>query len=167
MTYLNSCYVYLFIILLNGCSVYSFSGASISEQTQTVSINYILNEADLIIPNLSNKLTEALIQKCQTETDLTIVEGVADVNFSGKITNYDIQPIAIQNNETAAQNRLTISVDINYINNNNNSDNFNQIFTQYSDFNSNTNFSEVEEMLNNLIVEQIIDDVFNKSFMNW
>ena len=155
------------LVLLNGCSIYSFSGASISEETKTVSINYIRNQANLIEPNLSNKLTEALIQKCQTETDLTIVDTAADINFSGKITQYEVQPISIQNNETAAQNRLTIGVEINYINNTNKTDNFNQLFTQYADFNSNTNFSEVEEMLNNLIIEEIVEDIFNRSFMNW
>ena len=167
MTYLNSYYIYLCLILLNGCSIYSFSGASISEHTETVSIKYIRNEADLIEPQLSNRLTEALIQKCQTETNLTILETGADINFSGKIVQYEVQPIAIQNNETAAQNRLTIGVEINYINNTNNTDSFNQLFTQYADFNSNTNFSEVEETLNNLIVEEIVEDIFNKAFMNW
>jgi len=168
MTYLNLSYISLCIALLNGCSIYSFSGASISEETETVSINYIRNEADLIEPNLSNRLTEALIQKCQTETDLIIVDsGSADINFSGKITEYEVQPIAIQNNETAAQNRLTIAVEINYINNTNKTDNFTQLFTQYADFNSNTNLSEVEEILNNLIIEEIIEDIFNRSFMNW
>lgn len=167
MTYLNLTYICLCLILLNGCSIYSFSGASISEETTTVSINYIRNQANLIEPNLSNKLTEALIQKCQTETDLTIVDTAADINFSGKITQYEVQPISIQNNETAAQNRLTIGVEINYINNTNKADNFNQLFTQYADFNSNTNFSEVEEMLNNLIIEEIVEDIFNRSFMNW
>ncbi|MAZ57949.1 MAG: hypothetical protein CMP56_00840 [Flavobacteriales bacterium] len=167
MTYLNLTYICLCLVLLNGCNIYSFSGASISEETKTVSISYIRNQANLIEPNLSNKLTEALIQKCQTETDLTIVDTAADINFSGKITQYEVQPISIQNNETAAQNRLTIGVEINYINNTNKTDNFNQLFTQYADFNSNTNFSEVEEMLNNLIIEEIVEDIFNRSFMNW
>ncbi len=167
MTYLNLSYIYLCITLLSGCGIYSFSGASIPAETETCSINYIQNEADLIEPNLSNRLTEALIQKCQTETDLTIVDAGSDINFSGKIIKYEVQPIAIQNNETAAQNRLTIGVEINFISNINKTDNFTEIFTQYADFNSNINFSEVEEMLNNLIIEEIVDDIFNKSFMNW
>ena len=78
-----------------------------------------------------------------------------------------MQPIAIQNNETAAQNRLTISVEINYINAINNSDNFKQNFIHYSDFNSDENFLEMEETLNNIIIENLVEDIFNKAFMNW
>ena len=76
--------------------------------------------------------------------DTNIAIFVADISFSGKIKEYKINPIAIQNNETAAKNRLTISVEITYVNNMDNSKNFNQIFTDYTDFDSTQNFYEEE-----------------------
>ena len=75
--------------------------------------------------------------------------------------------MSIQNNETAAQNRLTIEVEITYSNQIDNSQNFNQIFNQYTDFESSQNFSAIEEELNNTIIENLIDDIFNKSLVNW
>ena len=167
MIYRNLYSLCLFIILTNGCNIYSFSGASIPEKANTISIHYIENQADLIQPTLSNNLTESLIQKWQTETTLIMQKTNGDLQFFGKIIEYKVQPIAIQNNETAAQNRLTISVEINYINTINNSDNFKQNFIHYSDFNSDENFLEMEETLNNIIIENLVEDIFNKAFMNW
>ncbi len=154
-------------ILINSCGIYSFSGASIPENAETINIYYIKNNADLIQPNLSNLLTETLINKCQAETDLTITNELGDLLFSGKITKYEIQPVSIQNNEIAAQNRLTISVTINYINNLDSSLSFEKNFTDYVDFDSNSILSEIEEELSIIIVNNLVEDIFNSAFTNW
>ena len=158
---------YFLNMIISSCGIYSFSGASIPENAETIKIHYIKNNADLIQPNLSNLLTESLISKCQAETDLTITNNDSDLLFSGEITKYEIQPVSIQNNEIAAQNRLTISLKINYINNLDSSLSFEKNFTDYVDFNSNSILSEVEEELNITIVNNLIDDIFNSAFMNW
>jgi len=161
---------YIYITILTtfySCSIYSFSGASISENTKTIQINYIRNEANLVQPTLSNLLTETLINKCQRETNLTITNNNGNVVFSGKIIKYEIAPIAIQENEIAAQNRLTISVEIDFINRSDNSQNFKQTFTEYADFNSNDVFSNIEEDINIIIANNLIENIFNNAFMNW
>ena len=152
---------------MNSCSIYSFSGASIPENAQTISVNYITNQADLIQPSLSNNLTEALINKCLTETNLNLKDQNGDIRFSGKIINYSIQPVSIQNNETAAKNRLNIKVEITYVNNLDGSENFNRTFMDYTDFNTSDVFSEVEEELNEIIIKNLVDDIFNAAFINW
>ncbi len=170
MTYnlLKQIIIFYFItMIINSCGIYSFSGASIPENAETIKIYYIKNNADLIQPNLSNLLTESLISKCQAETDLTITNNDSDLLFSGEITKYEIQPVSIQENEIAAQNRLTISLKMNYINNLDSSLSFEKNFTDYVDFNSNSILSEVEEELNITIVNNLIDDIFNSAFMNW
>ena len=157
----------LFAIYFSGCGIYSFSGASISDDTQTIYINQITNQARLISPYLSSNLTEKLKTKCLNETSLNWQEKEADIEFSGLITTYTIEPVSIQNNETAAKNRLTIEVKINYINLVDESQNFNKTFSQYADFNSDINFSEEEEELNNTIIDDLIDDIFNAALVNW
>jgi len=157
----------LLSLFVSGCGIYSFSGASIPDAAETISVSYIENEAELIQPNLSNNVTESLITKCLTETNLTPKEKDADIKFSGTIKKYTLEPISIQNNETAAQNRLTISLEITYINTLDGSQNFNKVFTHYADFNSNENFSEIEESLNNTIIINLIDDIFNDALVNW
>ena len=107
------------LIILNyiSCGVYSFNGASINEDVKTIKVNYISNKSSLAQPQLSSLLTELLIDKFQSETNLLITDYDAHVIFSGSIVKYDIKPVSIQNNEIAAQNRLTISVEIEHINN--------------------------------------------------
>ena len=170
MTYnlLKQLIIFYFLnMIISSCGIYSFSGASIPENAETIKIHYIKNNADLVQPNLSNLLTESLISKCQAETDLTITNNDSDLLFSGEITKYEIQPVSIQNNEIAAQNRLTISLKISYTNNLDSSLSFEKNFTDYVDFNSNSILSEVEEELNITIVNNLIDDIFNSAFMNW
>ena len=160
--------IFIGLITLNhGCGIYSFSGISIPSEIKTIYIQYIDNTATLIEPSLSDNLTEKLKTKCLNESGLIWEEINPDISFSGKIKEYEIKPIAIQNNETAAKNRLTISVEITYINNLDNSKNFNQIFTDYTDFDSTQNFYEAEIELNTIVVDALIDHIFNAAFLNW
>ena len=166
---IKQAYIIIYIVLLglSSCSIYSFSGASIPEDAKTIYIDYIQNDASLIEPNLSNKLTESLKTKCLNESQLIWENKNPNIRFSGKIKKYELSPIAIQNNETAAQNRLTISVEITYVNKVDNSQDFNQLFTEYTDFDSNKNFYEEEAELNELIINNLVENIFNAAFLNW
>ena len=166
----NIIYFIIFIIGMiqnNSCGVYSFSGISIPTEVKTVYVAYIKNKANLIEPNLSNNITEKLKTKCLNEAGLIWQEINPDVSFFGEIKEYKIDPIAIQENETAAKNRLTISVEITYINNIDNSKNFNQLFSDYIDFNSDQNFYNEELELNNSVATNLIENIFNAAFLNW
>ena len=75
--------------------------------------------------------------------------------------------MSINSNENASQNRLTITVKIIYTDNTIESQSFEKNYTNYADFNSNLDFLEIEESLNNLIIEDLIESVFNDAFSNW
>ena len=167
LKYLSIISVISLMIQLSGCGIYSFSGTSIPEGAKTFCVYYIKNTATLVQPNLSNNITEALKTKCLNETDL-IWEGTdADISFSGAIKNYSIKPMSIQNNETAAQNRLTIMVEITYTNRMDESQNFKRSFSQYADFDSSGSLSELEDELSSIIITNLIDDIFNTALANW
>ena len=159
--------IFIMIILVNSCGIYSFTGASIPEEANTICVDYIKNEANLVEPNLSNTLTENLINKCLTETSLNLKDGEGDITFSGKIINYAVKPISIQNNETAAQNRLSIAIEIIYRNKLDESKNFKKTFIHYADFESQNNFSDIELELNQIIINNLVEDIFNQAFSNW
>ena len=152
---------------ISSCGIYSFSGTSISEDVNTFCVYYMKNNAQLVQPNLSNNLTEELKTKCLNETSLTWQEQNADIIFSGSIDDYSIKPMSIQNNETAAQNRLTIKVNITYKNNSDDSQNFKKTFSHYTDFDSSKNFAEIEDELNNIIIANLVEDIFNSALVNW
>jgi hypothetical protein len=85
----------------------------------------------------------------------------------GRITGYSVAPIAIQSNDQAAQTRLTITLQVEFINSKDEKQNFNTPFTFYADFDQSRSISQVENGLINDIADQIVLDIFNKSVANW
>lgn len=155
------------IILLASCGIYSFTGASIPLGAKTVSVQYFPNKAATIQPNLSQVFTEKLKDIFVEQTNLTLTEGEGDLSFSGHISKYQIKPIAIQSNETAGQNRLTIAVNVSFKSVIETKANFEQVFSRYRDYNSSENISEIEEILIDEISNELTEDIFNKAVVNW
>lgn len=149
------------------CVSYSFSGASIPPQAKTATVKTFPNNASLINPTLSNQLTEELRTKIQSQSNLSLVDYSGDLAFEGEITQYFTQPIAIQGNQTAALNRLTITINVRYTNRFDEKQNFEQSFSRYLDYDSQKNLSEVESELVRQISELLVEDIYNKAFVNW
>lgn len=161
-------FVGLVIIPISSCRIqYSFTGASISPDIKTVSIEYFQNYASLVNPSLSRVFTEALKDRFITQTSLNLVKENGDLQFSGQITSYLTSPIAIQGNEVAAKNRLTISIKVKYENVKDGKYNFDKTISQFEDFGGEQEFSSVEQALVKTIVDKIVDEIFNSSVANW
>lgn len=159
--------VFSICLLLQGC--YTFTGASVSPESKTITVTYFPNRAPMIQPILSQAFTDALKDKITGQTSLSIVNGGGDLAMEGEITGYNVQPVAIQagNEPMAGKNRLTISVNVRFTNVNNEKQNFEQMFSRYEDFSSTESLSAVEQELIKTINEMLVDDIFNKAFVNW
>ena len=158
------------VLLLNSCGVYSFTGASISPSVKTISISYFPNNAQFVQPTFSQKFTDALREKFTTQTNLIVVNKGGDMNIEGEITGFDPnQPVAIQGgaDQTASLYRLTVKVNVRFINNKDEKQNFETTFTTYEDYGRDTRFSDVEEKLVAKINEKLVQDIFNKAVVNW
>ncbi len=154
-------------LVLNGCGVYSFSGASISPDVKSFSVAFFPNRAQLVNPLLSQAFTEKLKERFIAQTSLRQVDRDGDLQFEGYISDYRATPVAIQGTETAALNRLTISVYVKFTNGKDAKQNFESTFTRYADYDSRKSLSEVETGLIDEINRQLVDDIFNKSVSNW
>jgi hypothetical protein len=146
---------------------YSFTQGAPDPNINTVSIQYFTNQAPLAKPTLSNSFTESLKDLLQTQTKLALVSKYGDIQFEGYISGYRNAPVAITGNETAAKNRLTISVKVKYINTQDPEKNFEQSFSRYSEYNSNLDLTAVEDELILEINDQLVQDIFNKAMSNW
>jgi len=154
--------------LIAGCKVkYSFSGASISPMIKTLSVQNFLNRAPLVQPGLDQVFTDALIDKCKAQTSLEIISNLGDVSFEGEITDYRTMPLTVAADAYAAMNRFSITVRVKYTNTVDSDLSFDQSFTRYEDYDSGLDLSAVEQDLVEKIVELIIEDIFNKAFVNW
>lgn len=154
----------------SSCRVsYSFTGASISANVKTISIPNIPNNAPLVVPTLSRTITDALRDYFTSQTNLVLVDRNGDLNLEGAITQYAVQPVAIQGNETAAMNRLTITVSLKFSNKTDPKQNWDSPvqFSRYLDYSSSLQLYAVQESLIAGITEQLVQDIFNKAVVNW
>ena len=112
-------------------------------------------------------MTEKLKDKFVGQSSLQLADFDADLQFSGYISQYDVRPVAIQGNETAASNRLTVAISVKYVCEKYPEDSWDKNFSQFSDYGSTQNLSDVEADLVSDIVDRLAQDVFNKVLANW
>lgn len=152
----------------SGCKVkYSLSGATIPIEAKTVSVSFFENKTTLGSPSISQKFTERLRDVVSTQTNLSLMKQSGDLHFEGAITDYNVAPVAIQSNDQAANNRLSITVFVKYNNKFDETKNYEQTFTRFADFQANTSISSQEDALLTEINRQLTEDIFNRSFNNW
>ncbi|MCX7986994.1 MAG: LPS assembly lipoprotein LptE [Bacteroidales bacterium] len=159
----------LLLLVLSSCFTvhYSTTGASISPDVKTCTVRYFQNRAPNASPYLAQQLTDKLREKIQNSTRLTMLTDGGDVYFEGEIVGYDVTPQAVQGNDKAAQNRLTVTVRVRYVNNVEPKYNFDANFSRYQDFPATQMLNQVEQQLIKTIFEEITEDIFNKAFANW
>ncbi|QPH38026.1 LptE family protein [Pedobacter endophyticus] len=158
--------------LFSACS-YKFSGASIPAEMKTVTVRVFENNAPLVVPTLSNSFTEAVKTRIRNQTRLAVVPNEGQAIFEGRITGYDIKPVALQGSSTptAGANRLTITVAVKYTNTLDKPENktsFEESFTRYFDFP--LTGAPVQSLLPGAIDninKQLTEDIFNRAFAQW
>ena len=159
--------VLVLALFSHSCGIYSFSGASIPAEAKTVSVAYFPNHAQLVNPLLSNDFSTALRDAMMNQTPLDMVDEGGDLAFEGEITDYKTTPVAITATQTAAMNRLTISVKVRFSNRFDESKDFEQTFSHYEDYPSDQDLNAVQESLTATIIEALVEDIFNKALVNW
>lgn len=175
---------YLCFLLLTICFSscgYKFNGAS-TEGLKTVYVQFFENNAPLVVPILSQQFTEDLKERIRTQSKLSLVQGDADAVFEGRITGYDVKPIAIQDNTrpVAGATRLTITVSVKFTNNvtgNSESPNntkatagksFEQTFSAFTDFSlAGQPLQAQEQALIKKVNTQLTENIFNAAFAQW
>ena len=154
--------------LVVGCGAYSFTGISLSSDTKTFQVNYFQNTAALIEPGIERDFTLALQDLILNQTNLDLVKSNGDIIYEGEIVEYRISPTTATSSNTAAQNRLTISVNVIFTNTNDEEADFEKRFTFFYDYAGSAQLvgsqktTAIEE-----IFERITQDVINASLANW
>ena len=154
--------------LTAACGIYSFSGTSIQNDVETVAIDFFEYRAEKVNPTLSNDITEALRTRFRQMTRLEQVDMDGDLEITGAITGYDISATAVTADEVAAQNRLTVTVSVTFVNRKHEEDNFEgKSFSAYADYDSTNSLDAVESSLCEEIIDKLIEDIFNATVAQW
>ena len=150
------------------CGIYSFSGTSIQPDVKTITINYFAYKALKVNPSLSNSLTEEMKNKFRRLTRLEQVDVDGDLEITGEVTGYDVRASAVTAGDVAAQNRLTVTVKISFINRKYPEDGFeNKSFSAYADYDSTNSLDAVESTLCTEIIDKLLEDIFNATVAQW
>jgi outer membrane lipopolysaccharide assembly protein LptE/RlpB len=147
---------------------YGFRDAApIPTEVKTFRVNYLENKAQYINTQLSPQLTEKLKQKIINTTRLRQTnDDNAHYDISGYVSQYFTSTISITGND-ATGNRLTVGMHLIFKNTLDETKNFETDLTRTFDFQGNKSLTEAEAELNNTIVSNLVDEIFNKIFSNW
>jgi len=167
----------LLLIFLAGCGVYSFTGANISPDVKTISIQTFYDEVGTGPPNLSQLFTEKIKDYYQQNTSLSLVSNEGDLQLEGSIVGYTLTPMApkssgsqtVADADIAALQRLTITVNVTYVNTQDDTFDFQgQRFSFYQDYDpEKQDFNSIEADLVEEIYDAIVLDIFNATVANW
>ena len=154
-------------VLLASCGIYSFSGTSIQPDVNTVTINFFEYRALKVNPSLSSDLTEAIRTQFRRMTKLEQVDLDGDMEISGEVTGYDVSLAGVTADEVAAQQRLTVTIKVEFTNRKHPEDDFEKSFSSYSDYDATNSLDAVESTLCKDIIDKLVDEIFNATVANW
>ena len=162
-------YLISLILLLNlsSCSVYNFTGTG-KIDAKTFQVSYFPNNSELVQPGIDRTFTLQLQDLIQNQTNLNLVKVGGDLAYEGEITDYRISPMTATADQKAAQNRLSIRVNVRFTNKKTEADNFEKTFDFYYDYPATQQLSGAA--LDNAIKEifdRITQDIFNASLAKW
>jgi hypothetical protein len=160
--------LFFVILLTSGLSCkYSFTGASIGPEIETVSVDYFKSYAQLAPPLLEQTFTEALKDIFISQTNLRLIDGVGDLHFEGKITGYNTKPISVGTEQTANSERLTITVRVKFTNAKEPKNNYDRSFSRFQDYDATQSLQSVENELIADINQQLVQSIFDAAVSNW
>lgn len=154
-------------LCLVGCSVYNFTGTG-KIDAKTFQVNYFQNNAPLVEPGIDRQFTRELQDLIQNQTNLNLVNNSGDLVYEGEIVDYRVTPMTATADQRAAQNRLTIAVNVRFLNKKKDADNFEKRFSFFYDYPANSQLvGAVRTEALNVIFERITQDIFNDSLAKW
>jgi len=160
-------YWVLFLAVVGSGCAYSFRGGALPPEVRTIQVEAFSNEAEVVIPTLSQTLTEAIRQKFITQTPLALTRSGGDLVLRGRITEYRVAPVAIQGGQQAAQNRLSITIFVECQSTRFPELSWQQSFMNFIDFPATANVGQLQEPLIQELSERLAQDIVNKTLSNW
>ena len=159
--------VFFIAISFNSCGYYNFTGTG-KIDAKTFQVNFFQNNAELIEPGIDRTFTQQLQAIIQNQTNLNLTNSGGDLVYEGEIVGYNITPMTATADQRAAQNRLTITVNVRFTNKNKEEDNFEKRFSFFFDYTGSEQLigSKLTEAVDT-IFERITQDIFNESLAKW
>lgn len=151
-------------------SCYSFKGISIPPGITTFYVDPFQNATQNAPPDIGQQFAESLRDIVLQNSKLSYDDINPNIEFTGSVNGFNVTSVAPQETDAgfgSALNRLQIAVQVNYVNNEDEEDNWTQSFSFFQDFESSVDLVSVQDELIVDIFQQLTEDVFNRAFTNW
>ncbi len=159
--------IFVFSFCFATCKYGFKDSAPIPPEITTFRVTYFENHAEYVNTQLSPQLTEKLKQKIISTTRLRQTNNDnAHYDISGYVSQYTTSTVGISGNNASA-NRLTVGVHLTFKNTLDQTKNFDADLSRSFDFAANQSLTQAEASLNDEIVKNLVDEIFNKIFSNW
>lgn len=169
----NKILVLLVFAVLSSCGVYNFTGGNVGD-AKSFQVNQFQNYAtqspgSIFEPGTDLEFTRALQERIRDQTSIDLTNSNGNLVYEGEIVEYRISPMSATAQQTAAQNRLSIGVNVRFINNTveDGSKDFEQRFSFFFDYDASSQLSAVRAEAHEIIFERITQDIFNASLADW
>jgi hypothetical protein len=160
------------LLMLTSCwptSVSVIDKGGKPEEWKTFSLQTLENKAANSPLNYAVNLSESIKDGIQNNTNLLLNSetGKGEVFIEGSINSYTIMPVAMQDGDNAAKNRLTVGAQFTFYISAPKEDKMTLSVSRFIDYESGTDLAIVENTLLEEITKQIVQDVINKLLSNW
>jgi hypothetical protein len=161
--------IFLSFVLLAPIGCYTFKGISIPPNVNTFFVQNFEMVASSAPPTMAVNFTERLKDKVRNETRLSLRSTEPDVEFSGKIEDFRVVPIAPQPGQVVARNQLKIRISVLYTDNKNESKTWKESkpFEFFAEFGTDQDLLSIQDRLIRQIFDQLLEDIFNATFNDW
>ena len=158
-------------VLLNACGAYNFTGGDVGT-AETFQVNYFQNYASqspgsTFDPGLDREFTLALQEVILNQTNLDLVSANGDLLYEGEIVEYRVSPMSATAEQRAAQNRLTLTVNVRFFNKTKEDADFERRFSFFFDYDASAQLASVRDEAHQEIFERINQEIFNASLADW
>mgnify|MGYP001050692125 CR=1 FL=1 len=164
--------ILILTVLLGSCwpTSISFQDGSVPPEWKRFVIQTLESSAANAPISYAPELTEELKDAIQNRVGLKLVESEADdpqLIITGTVRDYNVAPLAVQGDDVAAKNRLTVKAYFEVFISAPEEDLMEINASRFVDFDANTDVGSIQAQLFAEINEQVIQDVLNKLLSNW
>ena len=134
---------------------------------KTIRVGEFPIRAALVYAPLQQTFENNLQDYIQRNTRLQLTDSSSDLEIEGEITGYALSPQAVTEDAYASKTRLTITVRVKYTDNRKDTNNIDQSFSAYRDFDATELLVDVQDQLCEEISKELVDLIFNATLGNW
>ncbi len=156
--------------IVNSCTVsYGFRspGSMNYDIVKTIAIADFPMKSDYVYAPLATQFNDDLKDLFVRQTPLTLVSRGGDLEIEGEITGYNQYNQAVQADGYSSETKLTITVNVRFVNHTNHDEDFEQQFSAFRTYDSRQLLTDVQDVYIAEMTKEITELIFNATVANW